>query len=248
MIRAALCLILFSLPQWAQAVTCSDQTHEGRSLTVCTADATQENLRLFLRGSDGAILGQFRDIERTLEDGKTLAFGMNAGMYHADRSPVGHYVEDGNEEMRLLTSGSKGNFGLLPNGVLCLQDGAIRVYETLDFQKQTPTCRDATQSGPMLVIDSELHPRFLPDSSSRFLRNGVGTSPDGKTAHFVISNEAFTFHEFGRFFRDVLKTPNALYFDGKISRLHAPQLDRSDGGFWMGPIIGVVETATPVTE
>jgi uncharacterized protein YigE (DUF2233 family) len=100
----------------------------------------------------------------------------------------------------------------------------------------------------MLVIDSELHPRFLPDSSSRFLRNGVGTSPDGKTAHFVISNEAVTFHEFGRFFRDVLKTPNALYFDGKISRLHAPQLDRSDGGFWMGPIIGVVETDTPVTE
>lgn len=248
MIRTALCVIFLSLPQWAQAVTCSDQSHEGRSLTVCTVDATQDNLRLFLRDGNGAILGQFRDIERTLEDGKSLSFGMNAGMYHADRSPVGHYVEDGTEEMRLLTGGSKGNFGLLPNGVLCLNTGSVRVYETLDFQKQAPSCRDATQSGPMLVIDGDLHPRFLPDSTSRFLRNGVGTTDDGQTAYFVISNEAVTFHEFGRFFRDKLKTPNALYFDGKISRLHAPQLDRSDGGFWMGPIIGVVDSDTSVTE
>lgn len=248
MIRTALCLIFLSLPQWAQAVTCSDQTHEGRSLTVCTVDATKDNLRLFLRDDSGAILGQFRDIERVLGDGKTLSFGMNAGMYHADRSPVGHYVEDGTEEMRLLTGGSKGNFGLLPNGVLCLNDGKAQVYATLDFQKQAPTCRHATQSGPMLVIDGDLHPRFLPDSSSRFLRNGVGTTNDGKTAHFVISNEAVTFHEFARFFRDVLKTPYALYFDGKISRLHAPQLDRSDGGFWMGPIIGVVEPNAAPTE
>lgn len=248
MIRTALCLILLSLPQWAQAVTCSDQTHEGRGLTVCKIDAKEDNLRLFLRDDSGAILGQFRDIERSLEDGKTLSFGMNAGMYHVDRSPVGHYVEAGTEEMRLLTGGSKGNFGLLPNGVLCLNDGSAQVYETLDFQKQAPTCRDATQSGPMLVIDGDLHPRFLPDSSSRFLRNGVGTTNDGKTAYFVISNEAVTFHEFARFFRDVLKTPNALYFDGKISRLHAPQLDRSDGGFWMGPIVGVIEPGAAVTE
>ncbi len=248
MIRTALCLIFLSLPQWVQALTCSDQTHEGRSLTICTVDATLDNLRLFLRGDDGAILGQFRDIERTLEEGKILSFGMNAGMYHADRSPVGHYVEDGTEEMRILTGGSKGNFGLLPNGVLCLNDGSVRVYETLDFQKQAPNCRDATQSGPMLVIDGDLHPRFLPNSTSRFLRNGVGTTNDGKTAYFVISNEAVTFHEFGRFFRDKLQTPNALYFDGKISRLHAPQLNRSDGGFWMGPIIGVVESDSSVTE
>jgi uncharacterized protein YigE (DUF2233 family) len=247
-IRTALCLILVSLPQWAQAVTCSDQTHEGRSLTVCAVDATKDNLRLFLRDDSGAILGQFRDVERSLEDGKTLSFGMNAGMYHANRSPVGHYVEDGTEEMRLLTGDSKGNFGLLPNGVLCLNDGRAQVYETLDFQKQAPSCRDATQSGPMLVIDGALHPRFLPDSTSRFLRNGVGTTSDGKTAYFAISNEAVTFHEFGRFFRDVLRTPNALYFDGKISRLHAPQLDRSDGGFWMGPIIGVVESNAAITE
>ena len=95
----------------------------------------------------------------------------------------------------------------------------------------------------MLVIDGELHPRFLPDSTSRYVRNGVGTSADGTKAVFAISNNAVTFHEFGSLFRDVLGTPNALYFDGNVSRLHAPALNRSDPGFLMGPIIGVVSPA-----
>ena len=95
----------------------------------------------------------------------------------------------------------------------------------------------------MLVIDGALHPRFLPDSDSRYIRNGVGTTANGDTAYFAISDQPVTFHQFGSLFRDYLKLPNALYFDGNISRLHAPQLGRSDAGFMMGPVAGVVEDA-----
>ena len=91
------------------------------------------------------------------------------------------------------------------------------------------------------MIDGDLHPRFLKDGTSRYVRNGVGTSADGKTAIFAISNSVVSFYDFGSFFRDVLKTPNALYFDGKVSRLHAPSMGRSDLGFRLGPIVGVVE-------
>ena len=99
-----------------------------------------------------------------------------------------------------------------------------------------------TQSGPMLVIDGELHPRFLPDSDSRYTRNGVGTSADGSRAVFVISDNTVNFHSFGSYFRDRLELPNALYFDGNVSRLRAPALRRDDSGFTpLGPIIGVVE-------
>ncbi|MDF1729190.1 MAG: phosphodiester glycosidase family protein, partial [Sulfitobacter sp.] len=105
-------------------------------------------------------------------------------------------------------------------------------------------CRFATQSGPMLVIDGALHPRVLRDSTSRFVRNGVGTTADGQRAVFVISNEVVTFHEFGSLFRDHLKLPQALYFDGNVSRIRAPDLGRDDAGFTtLGPIIGVVEPA-----
>ena len=57
---------------------------------------------------------------------------------------------------------------------------------------------------------------------------------------FAISNEAVNFHSFARLFRDELGLQDALYFDGNISRLYAPQLDRHDGGFPMGPMVGTV--------
>jgi uncharacterized protein YigE (DUF2233 family) len=44
-------------------------------------------------------------------------------------------------------------------------------------------------------------------------------------------------------FRDVLGTPQALYFDGNVSRLFAPGIGRRDLGFPMGPIVGTVVPA-----
>jgi len=90
-----------------------------------------------------------------------------------------------------------------------------------------------------LVIDGALHPRFLRDSTSRNFRNGVGIGADG-TAYFSISNHPVTFWEMGEFFRGVLRTQNALYLDGRVSRLYAPQLGRTVNGVRMGPIVGVV--------
>jgi uncharacterized protein YigE (DUF2233 family) len=93
----------------------------------------------------------------------------------------------------------------------------------------------------MLVIDGRLHPRFLPDSTSRYIRNGLGTSPDGRKVVFAISRNPVTFHEFGSFFKDSLGLTNALYLDGNISRIYAPGEGWNDPGFMMGPIVGIVE-------
>jgi uncharacterized protein YigE (DUF2233 family) len=96
------------------------------------------------------------------------------------------------------------------------------------------------------VLDGELHPRFLPGSDSRHIRNGVGTSEDGSRAAFAISRRPVNFHDFARLFRDGLGLPDALYFDGSISRLHAPPLARSEFGMPMGPIVGLLaEDAAP---
>lgn len=242
MIRALALLFAGLAAAPALALECRDLTHAGNRYTVCEVDAATEELRLFLNDDKGQLLGQFSAVNRTLAtEGKQLSFAMNAGMYHDDRSPVGHYVEDGIEQKRVISNAGPGNFGLLPNGIFCIRDGRADVFETLVYMEGQPLCTFATQSGPMLVIDGELHPRFLVDSTSRYIRNGVGTSDDGRRAVFAISRNSVTFHEFGSLFRDILKTPNALYFDGNISRLYAPQLDRADHGFSMGPIVGVVE-------
>lgn len=228
---------------WASpvsAVTCEDILFDGADYTICRVAAEHEDLRLFHSNPAGDILGSFSAVGVSVAP-KTLPFAMNAGMYHADRAPVGHFLQNGEEKMRVVTNAGPGNFGMLPNGVLCIRAGFAQVYETLDYVNRAPACRDATQSGPMLVINGALHPRFLPDSTSRFIRNGVGTSADGALAVFAISNEPVTFHEFARLFRDFLTLPNALYFDGKVSRLHAQSLNRSDLGLRLGPIVGVVE-------
>ena len=226
----------------AHAETCRNESYAGNSYSVCEVDLTRDKLQLFLYADDGTPYGFFNTLNTALgAQGKALGFAMNAGMYHEDRAPVGYYLEQGKELQGVVTSSGPGNFGLLPNGVLCLRDGRADVIETTAFQRRAPDCTSATQSGPMLVIDGKLHPRFLKDGTSRYVRNGVGTSADGKRAVFVISNGVVNFHEFGVFFRDGLKLPNALYFEGNVSRLRAPELGRNDLGFSpLGPIIGVV--------
>ncbi len=240
MIRWALALALW--PVSILAAPCEDVRWEGYRFTTCTFDPAAQTLRLFLYDPSGAPYGHFSLIDEALAaSGQRLGFAMNAGMYHEDRAPVGHYVEDGVEVMRVIPNAGPGNFGLLPNGVFCIGDGTAHVIETLRYLDEAPECTHATQSGPMLVIGGALHPRFLEDGTSRYIRNGVGTSAEGDRVVFAISNNAVNFHTFGRFFADYLELPQALYFDGNVSRLHAPENGRSDPGFRMGPIVGIVE-------
>lgn len=241
--RAILGLIaaLTVWPMATAAVTCSDDTFEGNRYTVCEVDSSTADMRLFLRDETGAILGHFEAVEQSLSKGQSLIFAMNGGMYHPDRRPVGYYVENGQQSQKLYPNAGPGNFGLVPNGVFCIGSGRADVIESKAFEAASKKCEFATQSGPMLVIDGALHPRFLATSTSKFIRNGVGTSAEGARTVFVKSENSVNFHEFARFFKDQLKLPQALFLDGKVSRLYAPSLDRNDPGFWMGPIIGVVE-------
>lgn len=237
----ALALILSCLAAPALALDCGPVVHEGNRYTICEAAPAKDTLRLYRADPEGRPYGEFFVLKQALSrDGKALVFAMNAGMYHADRRPVGHYVEDGSEEMPVISTPGPGNFGLLPNGVFCIRAGRADVFETRDYLIRKPQCSHATQSGPMLVIDGALHPRFLENSPSRYIRNGVGASLDGGRVVFAISDHPVNFHAFARLFRDALDLPNALYLDGNVSRLYARELGRSDLGRPMGPILAII--------
>lgn len=222
---------------------CRNQMFESVPYLVCSFDPASDDIRLFLRDDTGVPFGQFDRLSNYVAaKGGSLVFAMNAGMYHEDRRPVGLYVEEEQSEMGLVKTPGPGNFGMLPNGVFWIDGGKAGVTETLAYaeQRMDDPPRFATQSGPMLVIDGELHPVLNPDGTSIRRRNGVGVSADGRRVYFVISDAPVNFHSFARLFKDGLGVPNALYLDGAVSKVYAPALERNESGLDMGPIVGVV--------
>ena len=239
MIRLLALLALLPLAAAAAEAPCERTVFDGAPYTICRIPKGAD-VRLFLNDADGMRLGGFSTVEAMLAtEGKHLVLGMNAGMYHPDRSPVGLYVEDGVEAMRLITSAGPGNFGMKPNGVLCLTDGAASILTTEAFAADPPACDFATQSGPMLVTKGELHPRFIPGSDSLNVRNGAGIAPNGDLL-LAISEAPVNFHSFARLFRDGYDVDDALYLDGRVSRLWVPSEGRRTGGLPLGPMIGLV--------
>lgn len=113
--------------------------------------------------------------------------------------------------------------------------------ETSEYPRIQERVLLATQSGPLLLRAGRMHPAFREGSSNRLFRNGVGV-PSPEIAIFAISEAPVNFHEFATFFRDVLRCPDALFLDGTISSLYAPQLQRNDFRMDLGPILGVTES------
>ena len=207
--------------------------------TVCRFDPAKADISLHNLDATGKPYGAFEPLFRALLSERRLpVFAMNGGMYEEDLKPVGLYVEKKSQQKPANTRGGYGNFHLKPNGVFWLAGGRAGVAETGQFLRDRVQADFATQSGPMLVRHGKLHPAFLPDSDSLKSRNGVGVDRNGQV-YFVISDGAVRFYDMARLFRDGLGCPDALFLDGSISSLYAPDVGRYDRFFPMGPIIAV---------
>jgi len=247
---AALVLLTVLAAGDAAAGPCREETFEDAGYIVCTIDPATADLRLFLNRADGTPYGTFDALAAEMTaKGETLVFAMNGGMYRDDFTPVGLHVEAGKELAAANTRSAPAeirpvpNFYKKPNGVFYFGGGSAGVATTEDYLKARPEAAFATQSGPMLVIGNALHPAFIPGSTDRKRRNGVGIAGPN-TVLFVISEGEVNFHDFARLFRDRLGCADALFLDGgSAPGLYAPDLGRDDppghGGY--GPIIAVVE-------
>ena len=214
------------------------QSAEQR-FTVVMVDVQHDKLALFLNDESGRPLNTFARLSTWLDGrGSKLAFAVNAGMYHADFTPVGLLIQEGRQVAPLNLDDGVGNFFMKPNGVFLLGPSGARVVESSEFPALRGKVALATQSGPLLLRDGEMHRAFRANSTSRHIRNGVGIA--GNKVLFVISNEPVTFYELAAFFRDELKCRDALYLDGAISRMYSRELKRHDGGTDLGPMLGVV--------
>ena len=225
---------------------CVRVVFEETPLVDCIADPARHAIRTVLSGSRGNPYRGFA--EYTLDraaDADPVAFAVNGGMFDNLGKPIGYYVEDGKRLKELNRARGLGNFHLLPNGVFYVDGKDWRIRTADDFYENVTDRPDyGTQSGPMLVIDGELHPDIQDDGPSRYVRNAVGIDDEGR-AHFVISGRPLSFGRLARYYRDELEVKNALYLDGAVSSLWDPARDRMDQRAPLGPLIVVEKRATP---
>lgn len=223
------------------------QVEHNRSTYDCyTADLKRCNVQFYWKDEKTRQpIRSLRHLAQMLEeDGKTtLLFATNAGMYTPANAPQGLFIQNS----RVLAPIDRkkeefGNFYMQPNGVFLIDtSGAPRIVTTDDFTADLERrTRFATQSGPMVVVNGEINPKFKIGSDNLNIRSGVGILPDGR-AVFVISNKPVNFYDFAAVFRDKFKCANALYLDGAISEMYLPEISRLQDGGNFGPIIGITK-------
>ncbi|MGB8818654.1 MAG: phosphodiester glycosidase family protein [Rhizobiaceae bacterium] len=217
-------------------VSCDEVSFAASDYIVCTINPARHTLKLALNDPAGKPWGS---LDRFARANPSVLFAMNAGMYHEDLSPVGLYVEGGRQIAPLNVADATGNFYMKPNGVFGVTpDGKPFVIGTDVYALAKMPVAYATQSGPMLVIDGAVHPRFEPDGESRFTRNGAGIDDQGR-AVFAISRAPVSFGAFARLFKDRLNCKNALYFDGFVSAFSDGESTIEGSGQPAGPIVSV---------
>jgi uncharacterized protein YigE (DUF2233 family) len=178
---------------------------------------------------------------------------MNAGMYNTtDGFPQGLLITQGKmiRDLDLTENTQYGNFYLQPNGVFFVDSiGKMGVLERKQYIKFSASYKvpivQATQSGPMLVIDGNIHPVFKYGSTNLNIRNGVGIfkGSDRSAAVFLISEQPVNLYEFALVFRNIFQCDQALYLDGAISKMYINESGNILGkmGGELGPVISIHE-------
>lgn len=218
-------LNLMIIQSFALALTLQEKTYHKVDFAVVEV-SQDDNLQLFWKQPDADQAYQsFNGLSKTLaKQKKNVLFATNSGIFGQNQAPLGWHVEKGLKLQALnqvTRKDATGNFSLIPNGVFFIdQSGQRYVLETEQFlQDQNKyNIAYATQSGPMLVINGNIHPKFFAASDSLKYRSGVCVNHD-KT-YFTITQQPINFYYFAKFFQDELNCDNALYLDGTLSQLY----------------------------
>jgi uncharacterized protein YigE (DUF2233 family) len=248
-VLAAMMTLAMLATALAEEAPCRAMSYERNAYTVCDIDLRSHAARLFWKRPDGAPYAYLSALPRTLERpaGKLL-FATNAGMFDSELKPVGLYIEQGRELVHANTRSGYGNFHMKPNGIFFIAGETAGVLETGAYLRQRPSAELATQSGPMLVINGRIHPRFDRRSTSLKVRSGVGVR-DPQAVVFAISEGEVSFAAFAQLFKERLHCANALFLDGgSAPSIYLPARARGGNVLGLGPMLGVFEKGGPVRQ
>lgn len=240
-IKSKLLLIIASLFLLAGLAAFQIDKHtDDDTIISYTVDPTKQDIQLYWKNDQGEILKSIQNLKIFVESkNATLVFAANAGMYQADNKPLGLFIQHKKMVTPLNTKSGHGNFYMKPNGVFYITtDNKAVVCETEKFATNS-NVKFATQSGPMLLVDGQIHTAFTKGSVNVNIRNGVGILPNNNIV-FAMSKKEINFYDFALYFQK-LGCKQALYLDGFVSRTYLPEKQwiQTDGNF--GVMIGVIE-------
>lgn len=216
-------LLVFAV-RLAVAAPLTTKTWEVNTKSFRAIAVSPSQLSLHWKNAKGVPYRSFGAVKSALQtQGKKVLVLMNAGIYSQNDEPAGLHIEAGKILHPLNTKRGKGNFHLPPNGVFFItQKNQARILSTRAYQKyygkRNHSVRLATQSGPMLLIDGKINPRFITKSRSLYTRNAVCTTKK-HNLWFLISDETTNFYTFAKAAKQ-LGCYQALYLDGSISKLY----------------------------
>jgi len=212
----------FACPAYAaEGLEVSCLTSRRATYIVLRVDLRAALIRVLWKNSSGVPYASLDQAYRQI--GGDLLAVTNAGIYSKNYTPEGLHVEEGVTLSPLNPNGGEGNFYSRPNGVFYVADEGAGIIETEKFNSPSGRAgvREATQSGPLLVIDGEVNQNLKPDSQSLYVRNGVGVkSPD--EVYVVISEGEVNLYDFASVFKEQLHCRDALYLDGCVSQTYLP--------------------------
>jgi uncharacterized protein YigE (DUF2233 family) len=207
-------------------------TFKGITYFVFIADLDSVDIRLHWRDAKNKAYNNIGNLLRSQQfhDNPPLMI-TNAGMFNPDITPEGLLIENGVVKAPLnTTKPNSENFYLKPNGVFYItKDGTAHIDVTENFKDSLSDIQQATQSGPMLVINGKIHDKFTRASNNKKIRSGVGLLGPKKVV-FIISQTEVNFYDFAVLFKDIYNCPNALFLDGAISKMYLHDLNPSETG------------------
>jgi uncharacterized protein YigE (DUF2233 family) len=199
-------------------------THKQARYTVVRVNLKAASIKLLWKNAAGAAYGSLGEAYRQLGD--DLLAVTNAGIYAGNKTPAGLHIEGGVAQHPLNLDNGEGNFYWKPNGVFYVSDDGAGIMESERFNSLDKQARvaEATQSGPLLVIEGEVNPNLPAESRSLYVRNGIGMK-SADEVYILISADEVSLYDFAAVFASRLHCRNALYLDGCVSQLYLPVQD-----------------------
>ena len=224
------CLLLMAAAMHAQVETFTNYSFAGNSFNVFIIKVDTESVRKFEFVENKSRVSH-NDFLTGLND--TACFVINAGTTDSLCQPIGYLSQNNQEVLPVNLRDSTGNFYLKPNGLLLFtRDDAI--FCESSQLGQYKHVRMGIQSGPMLLINGTVHPKFNQNSPNKHLRAGAGCYKNNageKFIVFAISNNPVSFYTFASFFKERFNCTDALCLESAGCSMYYPGYSTSPGKY-----------------